>query len=162
MVTATLEVPVGPSLTEQQAREIFSQGEEAVIFALLAMAKQLAEQTATAAGDSHQTPATPSGMKPAYKKPNASRRKKKPGRKAGHVGSRRPSPEEIDHCKKHRANRCPDCNSPLKRQSFEAVSAVTFLRPFVSFVGGFYKSTHYLLELSSFFAFAFSAHRMDS
>ena len=115
MVTATLEVPVGPSLTEQQAREIFSQGEEAVIFALLAMAKQLAEQTATAAGDSHQTPATPSGMKPAYKKPNASRRKKKPGRKAGHVGSRRPSPEEIDHCKKHRADRCPDCNSPLKR-----------------------------------------------
>ena len=100
-MTPTLELSLGPSLTEQQAREIFSQGEEAVIFSLLALAKQLAEQAAAAAGTSHETPATPSGMKPAYKKPNAPKRKKKPGRKAGHAGSRRPLPKEIDHRKTH-------------------------------------------------------------
>lgn len=114
-MTTTLEVIPGASLTEEQAREIFSQGEQAVVFALLTMAKQLSEQAAAAAGNSHQTPATPSGMKPAYQKPNGSRRKKKPGRKAGHPGSRRPPPEQIHHRKKHRADRCPDCNSRLKR-----------------------------------------------
>lgn len=112
---ATLEVTVGPSLTEEQAREIFSQGEEAVVFALLTLAKQLSAQTANTAGDSHDTPATPSAMKPVYKKPNASKRRKKPGRKAGHAGSRRPAPEKIHHRKEHRARRCPACNSRLKR-----------------------------------------------
>lgn len=115
MVSATLEVTLGPSLTEEQAREIFSQGEEAVVFALLTLAKQLAEQRADAAGGSHETPATPSGMKPAYKKPTTSKRKKKPGRKAGHPGSRRPAPETIHHRQEHRAPRCPHCDSPLKR-----------------------------------------------
>ena len=116
MVSVTLQMPLGPSLTEEQAREIFAQGEAAVIFALLTMAKQLAEQAAAAAGTSHQTPATPSGMKPAYQKPSLSRRgKKKPGRKVGHAGSRRAPPDRVDHRKEHRAGRCPDCNSRLKR-----------------------------------------------
>ena len=98
---ATLEMTLGPLLTEDQAREIDAQGEEAVIFALLTLAKQLAQQSATAAGSSHQTPATPSGMKPAYQKPPPQGRKKKPGRKQGHPGSRRPVPEFIHHRKTH-------------------------------------------------------------
>ena len=36
-----------------QARLIFSQGEEAVVFALLQLVKQLAEQKAASAADSH-------------------------------------------------------------------------------------------------------------
>jgi hypothetical protein len=55
-------------------------------------------------------------MKPTYQKPSASRRgRKKPGRKAGHPGSRRPPPLRVDRRKKHRADRCPDCRSRLKR-----------------------------------------------
>lgn len=103
-------------LTEEQAEAIFKQGREAVVFALLELTKQLAEQKASVAAESHQTPATPSGMKPPYQKPNKSRgRKKKPGRKKGHPGSRRSAPEQIDWQVEHRANHCPDCGSRLKR-----------------------------------------------
>ena len=67
----------GAALTEEQARQIFRQGEEAVVFALLQLVKQLQQaQAGTALG--------PSGMKPVYQKPPASTRCKKPGRKAGH------------------------------------------------------------------------------
>jgi transposase len=94
MSTATApDISLGPTLTEEQAREIFAQGEAAVVFALLEMAKMLAEQNAAQAATSHAAPATPSGMKPPYSKPTARGRRKKPGRKPGHPGSRRPPPE---------------------------------------------------------------------
>lgn len=112
----TLDMTIGPSLSPEQAREIYAQGEEAVVFALLELAKQLAEQRAAQASTSHATPATPSGMKPPYTKPTSSGRgKKKPGRKAGHPGSRRKVPEKIDWQVEHRADRCPDCGGPLHR-----------------------------------------------
>lgn len=115
-MSVTLEVPLGPSLTEEDARAIYEQGPEAVIFALLTLAKQLAEQTAAAGGASHQTPSTPSGMKPTYQKPSAKGRgRKKPGRKAGHPGSRRKRPDRINRRKEHRAPCCPDCGGRLKR-----------------------------------------------
>lgn len=107
------EISLGPALTEEQAREIFAQGEEAVVFALLELAKRLAEQNAAQAGTSHQTPATPSGMKPPYSKPSTRGRRRKPGRKPGHPGSRRAKPERIDKRKTHRAKACPDCGGPL-------------------------------------------------
>jgi transposase len=108
--------PLGPELTEDQARAIFAQGEEAVVFALLAQAKLLAEQHARFLASSHQTPATPSGMKPPYAKPAPKTRgRKTPGRKPGHPGSRRGVPERIDETKTHRAEACPDCGGPLKR-----------------------------------------------
>lgn len=108
------DIPLGAALTEAQARIIFAQGEEAVVFALLAQAKMLGEQQATAAATSHQTPSTPSGMKPPYQKPTASsHRKKKPGRKPGHAGSRREPPTRIDRHEEHRAEVCPDCGGPL-------------------------------------------------
>jgi hypothetical protein len=87
--TATLEVSLGPALTEQRAREIFRQGEEAVVFALLTLAQKLADPQPSP--PAVVTPTTPSAMIPPYLKPKADRRHKRPGRKVGHPGSRRPS-----------------------------------------------------------------------
>jgi transposase len=116
MSTATApDISLGPTLTEEQAREIFAQGEAAVVFALLELAKMLAEQNAAQAGTSHEAPATPSGMKPPYSKPTARGRRKKPGRKPGHPGSHRPPPERIDKHETHRADVCPECGGPLCR-----------------------------------------------
>lgn len=116
MVSTMLDIPVGPTLNEEQARQIFAHGEDAVVFALLELAKMLAEQQASAAGSSHETPATPSGMKPPFAKPTATPRgRKKPGRKSGHPGSRRPVPPRIDKRESHRAKVCPDCGGPLCR-----------------------------------------------
>ena len=103
------------SLTERQARMIYARGEEAVVFALLELTKQLAEQRAKTAAESHGTPSTPSGMKPPYRKPPAKLRKKRPGGRPGHPGSRRQVPERIDWQAERRADRCPDCGSRLKR-----------------------------------------------
>lgn len=109
-------IPLGPNLTEEEARAIYAQGEEAAVFALLAMAKLLAEQRAQAAATSNQSPSTPSGMQPPYQKPAAKARgKKKPGRKDGHPGSRRAAPTRIDHYAEHRAEVCPHCRGPLHR-----------------------------------------------
>jgi len=117
MATALLQdIPLGASLTEEAAGAIFDQGREAVVFALLAQAKQLAEQQASLAGTSHDTPSTPSGMKPPYQKPQSTGRgKKKPGRKKGHSGSRRATPDKIDRTEEHRAACCPDCGGTLNR-----------------------------------------------
>ena len=114
MVAATAQISVGSFLTEEQAREIYGRGEEAVVFALLQLAQQLAAQTSASAATSHETPATPSGMKPPYAKPTASsRRRRKPGGKRGHPGSRRETPERIDEYETHRAECCPECGAPL-------------------------------------------------
>ena len=115
MSTVTEDIPLGATLTEEQARQIFSQGEEAVVFALLELAKRLAEQKAASAAGSHETPSTPSGMKPPYTKPPPKGRKKKPGRKKGHSGTRRKTPDHVDWEMDHRADCCPDCGGPLNR-----------------------------------------------
>ncbi len=102
---------LGASLTEEQARQIFRQGEEAVVFALLQFAKQLQQaQAGSALG-----PSTPSGMRPVYQKPSARPHRQKPGRKAGHPGVRRATPERIDQTKDHRLESCPDCGGQLQR-----------------------------------------------
>jgi len=107
-------VSLGPLLTEEQARAICAQGDEAVVFALLTMARMLADPQSAHAGHSHQTPSTPSGMQPVYQKPAASTRgKKKPGRKPGHPGSRREPPARIDRRVEHAAEVCPDCGGPV-------------------------------------------------
>ena len=95
--------------------DFFPGRKEAVVFALLELSKQLAEQRAKTAAESHQTPATPSGMKPPYRKPPAKTRKKRPGAKQGHPGARRRAPQRIDWLLEHRADRCPDCGGKLKR-----------------------------------------------
>lgn len=115
MPTATLDISLGATLTAEQARAIFAEGEAAVVFALLEQARMLAEQKAQQAGTSHETPATPSGMKPPFAKLSARGRKKKPGRKPGHPGSRREKPSRIDQYETHRAEVCPECGGPLCR-----------------------------------------------
>ena len=50
------------SLSEEQAEAIYSQGKEAVVFALLELTKRLAEAQGKA--DPSVTPSTPSGMIP--------------------------------------------------------------------------------------------------
>lgn len=108
-----LPVSVGPNLTTEQAQEIFACGEEVVIFALLELAAQLRRAEGHCASVS--SPATPSGMRPVHQKPASKKRAKKPGRKTGHPGSRRPVPERIDERKTHRASCCPHCQGALKR-----------------------------------------------
>ena len=103
------------ALSEKQARDIVALGPEAAVFVILELSKQLAEQRAKTATESHQTPATPSGMKPPYQKPPAKSRRKRRGAKRGHRGSRRKTPERIDWQTEHRADRCPDCGGRLKR-----------------------------------------------
>jgi len=102
-------VSLGPSLTEEQARQIYRQGEEAVVFALLRLAQQSGPPALLT------SPSTPSAMVPPYQKPTTHSRCKRPGRKAGHPGSRRPTPERIDQQRAHRLKRCPVCGGPLKR-----------------------------------------------
>lgn len=115
MVITTPQIEVGSALTEEQARQIFALGEEAVVFVLLQLAQRLAMASGVAAGKSFDTPATPSGMKPPYAKPTSSRRRKKPGQKPGHPGCRREPPARIDVRETHRADVCPDCGGPLGR-----------------------------------------------
>ncbi len=117
MSMVTENIPLGATPSEDQARQIFSEGEDAVVFALLQLAKQLAEQKAMSATNSHQTPSTPSGMKPPYAKPSTKGCKKRPGRKEGHPGTRRKTPDHVDWEMEHQADCCPDCGGPLNRCS---------------------------------------------
>jgi transposase len=103
-------ISLGPSLDRAQAKAIYARGEEAVIFALLELAKQLA-----GARNPSITPSTPSGMIAIYEKPAVSSRKKRPGRKKGHPGSGRKRPERIDRREEHQLPCCPHCQGRLKR-----------------------------------------------
>lgn len=113
---ATLDVNIlGPHLTAEEAEQIYRQGKEAVIFALMRLAKMLAEQQQLAVAARAPAPSTPSGMVPPYQKPPTRKRKKKLGRKAGHDGARRPPPDRIDRREEHRAEACPFCGGTLTR-----------------------------------------------
>ena len=92
---------------------MYARGKEAVIFALLELAAQWRCSQGQCASVS--SPATPSGMVPVHQKPSTPKRRKKPGRKAGHEGRRRPPPEHIDQQKVHRASCCPHCQGRLSR-----------------------------------------------
>jgi len=107
---ATLSELLGATLTEAQARAIFRQGEEAVVFALLTLAKRVAEQR-----DAPLDPSRPSGMIPPYEKPTHAARRHRPGREEGHPGSWRRRPDRIDRRCAHRLPRCPHCAGRLIR-----------------------------------------------
>ena len=111
-LASSLEAMLGPQLTAEQARRIYQQGPEAVVFALLTLAAMLAgRQGATPA------PSTPSAMVPVYQKPVARGRRKAPGRQAGHPGSHRPPPPRIDRRQEHTLEACPTCRGPVTRGS---------------------------------------------
>jgi transposase len=109
---ASLEALLGPQLTAEQATLIFQQGQEAVVFALLTLAKQLAEKPSTALTTSD--PATPSGQTPPYAKPTGKGRAKPKGAKPGHPGHRRPAPTRIDRREDHTLSVCPKCHGPVR------------------------------------------------
>jgi transposase len=109
--TASLRALLGPQLTADQALLIFQQGQEAVVFALLCFAKQLAEKQPTA---TTPDPSTPSGQTPPYAKPAARGRAKPRGAKPGHPGRRRPTPPRIDAREDHALEACPNCHGPVK------------------------------------------------
>ena len=114
MGTAALDISIGSQLTREQAEAIFAEGQEAVVFVLLEMAKRLAE--AEGKRNPSTTPSTPSGMIPVYEKPAVQGRgKKRPGAKPGHPGARRKTPARIDRRAEHRADHCPDCGGELNR-----------------------------------------------
>jgi transposase len=107
---------LGWGLTEAQAREIYRQGEEAVVWALLQQSQLLtASAGPTVPAPPPVSPSTPSGMQPVYTKPPASRRHKRPGRKAGHAGAWRERPERADQTQEHRLPCCPHCRGDLQR-----------------------------------------------
>jgi transposase len=109
--TATLQAMLGPGLTAEQAALIFQQGQEAVIFALLTLAQQLAEKQAVAV---KPDPSAPSGQTPPYTKAAGKRRAKAKGAKPGHPGSRRPTPSRIDRREDHTLAACPKCRGPVR------------------------------------------------
>jgi transposase len=110
--TASLEALLGPQLTAEQAALISQQGQEAVVFALLTLAKQLAEKPSTAA--TTPDPSTPSGQTPPYAKPAGKGRAKAKGAKPGHPGRRRPTPTRIDRREEHTLSACPKCHGPVR------------------------------------------------
>jgi hypothetical protein len=107
---AKLEALLGPQLTAEQALSIFSQGREAVVFALLTLAKHLADRQALA---TQPDPSAPSAQTPPYLKPTRSGKTKPRGGQPGHVGQRRPTPIRIDRREKHTLSACPSCQGPV-------------------------------------------------
>ena len=96
-------------LTKGQAESIYDKGKEAVIFALMAATALVANS----GGSPADSPETPSGMVPPYKKPPKKKSRKKPGAKVGHKGKHRKSPEVNRREEHDPLTNCPDCGSPL-------------------------------------------------
>jgi len=109
--TASILGLLGPQLTAEQATRIFEQGQDAVVFALLTQAKQLAEKTGGMPAG--VDPSAPSGQTPPYVKPAAKSRKKTKGARPGHPGRRRPAPQRIDRREEHTLSACPTCRGPV-------------------------------------------------
>jgi transposase len=110
--TTSLQALLGPQLTEEQARLIYEQGPDAVVFALLSLAKQLAEKSVGTS--SRSDPSAPSGQTPPYVKPTTKGRAKPKGARLGHPGHRRPTPPRIDRHEEHTLSACPQCHGPLR------------------------------------------------
>ena len=99
-------------LTKEEARKVLGQGDEAIIFKLLALSKRIQELENSLPAS---TSSTPSGQIPVYQKPPASPSRKRPGQKKGHKGIRRKAPPKIDRHETHSLESCPHCgNKDLK------------------------------------------------
>lgn len=98
-------------LSQEQAAALAAAGPEAVRLALLAASARIARLAS-----SEPSASTPPAMVPAYQKPPApGQRRKKPGARDGHPGTRRRTPAKIDQRVEHRLHVCPCCNGPLRR-----------------------------------------------
>lgn len=107
--SSTTQVEFTLPLTREEAERILALGREAAIFVLLELSARLAGQQKDSPSLS-----TPSGMVPPYQKPPAPKRRKKPGAKPGHPGTRRQPPSEITHREEHPPlGSCPHCGSAV-------------------------------------------------
>lgn len=104
-------------LTEPQALRLYAFGPEAVTAAMLAAAERIAELESKLHPAGQVDPSTPSGQRPIYTKPAAPKRRRRPGARPGHQGSRRPTPQQIDRRQEHRLAVCPCCGGPVQRCS---------------------------------------------
>lgn len=80
-------------------------------------------------------PTTPSAMTPPYLKAACGKRKKKPGRPAGHPGCTRPRPSKVDAVKPHELCHCPECGGPVKksiRQHRRLIEDIPNIEPLVT------------------------------
>jgi len=119
-------------LTREQAEAICAQGRELIVFVLMELAARLAkyEQQGLAT-----TPSTPSGMVPPHEKPTVRKRRKKPGAKPGHAGTRR-EPAQVTRHQEHPAlKRCPDCGQRLGKPAerrFRLIEEIIDTKPEVT------------------------------
>jgi transposase len=99
-------------LTETQAAALASADAEVICLVLLAATGRIAQLQQPSSN-----PSTPSAMVPLHEKPavDKTRRRKKPGAKNGHPGSRRKAPPVIDAKVEHRLDACPCCGGPVQR-----------------------------------------------
>jgi transposase len=99
------------TFTVEQAHAIYDQGREAIVSTLMEVVSLANKATS-------DSPSTPSSQKPVYTKPNTSHKKRKrPGRKAGHEGSGRPQPEHVDRTEEHPLETCPICGGLVAEPS---------------------------------------------
>ena len=94
---------VGPCFSEMDARAFLELGPEAAIFAIMTLAKRVAELTGLVG---KADPSAPSGQTATFIKPKTKGRRKKPGARPGHPGSRQEIPKP-DKTVPHRLERCP-------------------------------------------------------
>lgn len=114
-IAALVAAALDGSLTDGQAAELAAIDRDLIKLALLVVAKRIAELQAKIDGPPKIDPSTPSGQRPIYTKPPASKRKKKLGAKPGHAAAHRPAPQRIDDRKEHRLDKCPCCGGELQR-----------------------------------------------
>ena len=108
---STRQVDFTLPLTREEAERIIALGPEAVIFVMLELSRRLAEQHKAS-----PSPSTPSGMVPPYEKPAVRKRRRKPGAKPGHPGTRRQPPPEITRREEHPApTHCEKCGTKLRK-----------------------------------------------
>ncbi len=112
-----LERALRGDLREADAQRLYALGHEAVTLVLLVTMPRLAELRLVASDATAVDPSTPSGQVPVYAKPPAAKRRKRPGAKPGHPGTRRPRPAKIDAQQDPRLPRCPHCDGTLQRSS---------------------------------------------
>ncbi|MBW2663929.1 MAG: IS66 family transposase [Deltaproteobacteria bacterium] len=99
-------------MTRDEATAILDMNRDKAIEIIVGLAEK-AEKYDRMCGD--VSPSTPSGMIPVYLKPSHGKRKKRPGRKPGHPGVSRISPDRVSDYKEHTLDHCPDCHAPLNK-----------------------------------------------
>jgi transposase len=114
LVGTLIDAAVRGELSKTQTLQLCKDNPEVITLALLAAGQRIAELEGQSSGQ-QSSPSTPSGMVPVYTKPNAPKRRKKPGARPGHEGVRRVRPVKIDERQTHRLKCCPHCSGKLQR-----------------------------------------------